>query len=311
MKCSKCSKEAEYEIPYAGLHLCREHFIEFINGKVKREMREQVRFRPDDRILLAISGGKDSMLMMHQIHLIYGNWRNLDILAVTVDEGIGDFRQKCAEVAGEYAKKLGIEYHVIRFKDYIGITTDEVAGVDEELKPCTYCGVFRRKVLNQYAKEVSANYLLLGLNLDDFAQSIVMNVTRGDVERLTRLAPHTKVREGFVPRLAPLRRVLEREVRWYNHAAGVPYYSGRCPYAPMAIRDEYREFLNNLEKRDPAIKFSTLNFYEKLKPRISGETTPLNRCRICGEPTVGEVCKACELTARFEKLRVKKLNGSQ
>jgi len=304
MRCSKCNKEAEYDIPYAGLHLCREHFIEFIDGKVKKEIREQVRFKSDDRVLIAVSGGKDSMLLMHQMHKIFGRWRDFEMLAVTVDEGISDFRQKCAEVAGKYAKELDMEYRVIKFKDYIGLTTEEVAE-DTTLKPCTYCGVFRRKVLNVFAREVGAKYLLLGLNLDDFAQSIVMNVTRGDVERLTRLAPHTKVRDGFVPRLAPLRRVLEREVRWYNHAAGVPYYSGRCPYASLAIRDEYREFLNTLERRDPAVKFSTLNFYEKLMPRLKTEETPLRKCKICGEPTVGEICKACELKLRYEKIKSK------
>ncbi len=302
MKCSKCGREAEYEIPYAGLKLCREHFIEFIDGKVKKEIREQVRFKSDDRVVIAVSGGKDSMLLLHQMHKIFGKWRDFEMIAVTVDEGIGDFRKKCAEVAGQYARELDMEYRVISFRDYIGITTDDVA-IDTELKPCTYCGVFRRNVLNRFAKEVGAGYILLGLNLDDFAQSIVMNVTRGDVERLSRLAPHKTVREGFVPRLAPLRRVLEQEVRWYNHAAGVPYYSGRCPYASLAIRDEYREFLNNLEKRDPAIKFSTLNFYEKLMNRLERKEENLRRCRICGEPTVGEICKACELKMRYERIR--------
>ena len=304
MKCTKCNREAEFFIPYAGIHLCREHFIDFIDKKVKGEIKEQVKFKKDDRILIAVSGGKDSMLLMHEMHKIFGNWRNFEMIAVTVDEGIGNFRKECASVAGEYAKKIDIEHRVITFKEYIGITTDDVAQVDKELKPCTYCGVFRRKVLNMYAKEIGANYLLLGLNLDDFAQSILMNVTRGDVARLARLAPHKKVTKGFVPRLAPLRKVLEEEVREYNRVANVPYYSGRCPYAPLAIRDVYREFLNNLEKRDPAVKFSTLNFFDKIKSYVEDDVKQeLKLCKICGEPTIGEICKACELKLRYEKLK--------
>ncbi len=303
MKCSKCNREAEFQIKYAGINLCREHFVEFVHRKVKTEIKEQVRFNKDDRVIIAVSGGKDSMMLLHEMHSIFGKWHNFEMIAVTVDEGIGDFRVKCSELAHRYARSLDIEHHTVKFKDYIGITTDDVASVDSELKPCTYCGVFRRKVLNVYAKEMSANYLVLGLNLDDFAQSVLMNVTRGDVARLARLAPHKRVHTGFVPRLAPLRRVLESEVRNYNEIMGIPYVNKRCPYAPQAIRDEYRNFLNELEKRDPAVKFSTLNFFDKIRPMVDSEAPQLQPCEICGEPTVGKVCKACELKMRYEKLK--------
>ena len=301
MKCSRCGRDAEFKIRYAGLSLCREHFVEFIDSKVKKEFREQVRFRKGDRILVAVSGGKDSMHLLHQVNKIFGEWRDFEIMAVTVDEGIGDFRKQCAEVAEGYSKSLGIEHKTITFKEYLGLTTEEVAKTDNELAPCTYCGVFRRKVLNVFAKEIEADYVLLGLNLDDFAQSIVMNVTRGDVARLSRLAPHHERVPGFVPRIVPLRRVLEQEIRDYNKIENIPYVRRRCPYASMAIRDVYREFLDNLEKRDPAAKFSTLNFFEKLKPYLSVEREKLHPCKICGEPTVGEICKACELQQRYER----------
>ena len=303
MKCNKCHREADFYIPYAGLHLCKEHFTEFIDMKVKHEIREQIKFRSDDRVLIAVSGGKDSMLLMYQMHKIFGRWRNFEMLSVTVDEGLGDFRQKCAKLAREYASSLDIEHRTITFKKYLDITTDDVAIADKKLKPCTYCGVFRRKILNIYAKEVSAKYILLGLNLDDFAQSVVMNVTRGDVARLARLAPHRRIVEGFVPRLAPLRRVLEEEIKNYNKVVGIPYYNKRCPYAHLAIRDRYRAFLNELEKSDPAVKFSILNFLDKLKLYIEDkEKVKMNRCKLCGEPTIGDICKACELKLRYKKI---------
>ncbi len=303
MKCSKCDKKAITEIRYAGIRLCKEHFFQFIDRKVKREIREQAHFKKDDKILIAVSGGKDSMLTMHQMHKIFGKWKDLELVAVTVDEGIGEFRKECAKIASEYAKELNIEHHTISFKDYIGITTDDVARVEKELKPCTYCGVFRRKVLNQYAKEIDANYLVLGLNLDDMAQSIIMNITRGDTARLSRLSPHTKVRPGFIPRIVPLRRVREEEVRLYVNLANIPYHPGRCPYAPLAVRDVYREFLNSLEERDPAVKFSVLNFFEEIKPYIEEKySAQIHPCKLCGEPTTGEICKACQLKLRYEAM---------
>ncbi len=303
MKCSKCDREAVTEIRYAGIRLCKEHFIEFIDRKVKREIREQAHFKRGDKILIAVSGGKDSMLTLYEMHKIFGRWRDLEILAVTVDEGLGNFRKKCAEIARKYAETLGIHHELITFKDYLGITTDDVARIDKELKPCTYCGVFRRKVLNMYAKEVKANYLVLGLNLDDVAQSIIMNITRGDTARLSRLAPHRKVREGFVPRIIPLRRVREDEVRLYVNLANIPYHPGRCPYAHLAVRDIYRKFLNELEERDPATKFAIINFFDEIKGFIDEKyTAKLHPCKICGEPTTGDICKACELQLRYEKL---------
>jgi len=303
MICSKCDREAITEIRYAGIRLCKDHFVEFIDRKVKREIREQVHFKKDDKILIAVSGGKDSMVTLYHMYKIFHRWEDLELIAVTVDEGIGKFRQECAKIASDYAKKLGIEHRTITFKEYIGITTDDVARVDKELKPCTYCGVFRRKVLNVFAKEIGADYLVLGLNLDDIAQSIIMNITRGDTARLARLAPHTQIRPGFVPRILPLRRVREEEVRLYATIMNIPYHSGRCPYAPLAVRDIYREFLNTLEERDPAVKFSILNFFEEIKPSIEKRySTELRPCKICGEPTTGEICKACQLKLRYEAM---------
>ncbi len=303
MKCTKCEKEAVAEIRYAGTRLCKEHFLEFIDRKVKREIREQAHFKKGDKILIAVSGGKDSMLTLYQMHKIFGKWRDLELVAVTVDEGIGDFRRNCAKVANTYARELGIEHEVITFKEYLEITTDDVARVDKELKPCTYCGVFRRKVLNMYAKEIGANYLILGLNLDDIAQSIIMNITRGDTARLARLAPHKKIREGFIPRIIPLRRVREDEVRLYMNLANIPYYPKRCPYAHLAVRDVYREFLNSLEERDPAVKFAILNFFDEIKEYIEEKySAQLHPCKICGEPTTGDICKACELKLRYESM---------
>ena len=303
MRCSKCDRKAVAEIRYAGIRLCREHFLQFIERKVKHEIRAQVRFEKDDRVLIAVSGGKDSMLTLYFMEKIFGKWREFEMLSVTIDEGIGDFRRKCAEVARNFSKSLGIEHRTITFREYIGITTDDVAHVDQELKPCTYCGVFRRKVLNLYAKEVEAKYLILGLNLDDIAQSIIMNVTRGDLSRLARLSPHKKIKEGFIPRILPLRRVLEDEVRSYVKMAKIPYYASRCPYAPLAIRDVYRGFLNSLEKRDPAVKFSTLKFFDELKPLLEKKySQEMRPCKICGELTIQEICKACQLKLRYENL---------
>ncbi len=307
MKCDKCGKDAVTFIKYAGIALCKEHFLQFIDRKIKREFREQVRFKKDDRVVIAVSGGKDSMLVLHEMHRIFGNWKNFEMIAVTVDEGVANEREQAIKIASEYSKKLGIEYRVIHFSDFIGVRLEDVVSKDHEIKPCTYCGVWRRKVLNEFARSINANYLVLGTNLDDVAQSIIMNVTRGDTARLLRLAPHKKIRKSFIPRIIPLRRVLEKEVKLYVTLAEIPHYSKRCPYAVHDIRNKYREFLNDLEKTDPSVKFAVVNFYDEIKPLLEKEYghMEMNACKICGEPTPGTICKSCQLLERYRTLALK------
>ena len=150
--------------------------------------------------------------------------------------------------------------------------------------------------MNDEARKIGAKYLATGHNLDDMAQSVMMNFVRGDVERLARLGPHTKVQPGLIPRFLPLRMIPEKETLLYAMVSGLEYWDGECPDWTEALRNQYRDIVDELEDRTPGARYSILSSYDTLRPMLSREypQSNLHFCE-CGEPTVGKRCKSCEL----------------
>ena len=227
--CSKCSKPAVTFIRYSGNHLCEGHFLEFFDKRVKKDMRKQSVFKADTKVAVALSGGKDSTVATWLLDDIISKRRDMELHAITVDEGIEGYRPESLKMAKEFCESRDIPHHVVTFKDTVGWTMDEIAKQDPETIPCTYCGVFRRKALNSKAREIGADYLATGLNLDDTAQSVLMNFARGDIEKLARMGPHTKVQRDLIPRIQPLRTIPEKEVYLFSMLKGIKIHNAECP----------------------------------------------------------------------------------
>lgn len=305
MKCSRCNRDAVIFVRYNGEHLCREHFIEFLETRVKHELRRQIDLESGDRIVVGVSGGKDSTTTAYLLKKILSHRNDIEIIAVTIDEGIEGYRNIALEKLVPYMKKIGIEHRIYRFKDFFDYSIDEIAKIDHELIPCTYCGVFRRNLLNIAARELNADYVATGLNLDDTAQSIIMNFVRGDLDRLARLGPHTIIKEDLVPRIQPLRKIPEKEVLLYAILNNIDFYHGTCPYAELALRNQFRSAIDNWENRSPGSRHAILSVYDQMREMLMEKYKDfkLNRCEICGEPTVGRICKSCELRLRLKDLQ--------
>lgn len=267
-----------------------------MESRVKREIRRQLPIRGPLTVAVALSGGKDSSVTLALLNKILGERRDVEVQAISVDEGIRGYRPPSLDKARELTRSLGVPHHVISFREEFGTDMDAIAPVTGEKSPCTYCGVLRRRCLNRVAKEIGATVIATGLNLDDTVQSIMMNFTRGDMERLARLGPHHKVQTGLVPRVQPLRTIPEKESYLYAILEGLPFSDDECPYSDPALRNDYRQMIDRLEDRSPGSKFSILASYDTLAPLLRGSFPPadLNKCE-CGEPSLGPRCKACEL----------------
>lgn len=291
-------------IRYSGQHLCANHFLDFTERRVKKELRRQLNLEKEVTIAIAISGGKDSSVTTYLLSRILGKRPTIHLAAITADEGIAGYRPDGIESSSELCKGLDIPHHVISYKDALGWTMDRVVKVDPKTIPCSYCGVFRRYALNKKARELHADYLATGLNLDDTAQSILMNVARGDMERMARLGPHAKVQEDMIPRLQPLRLVPEKESYLYAMLRGVKFHDATCPYSDRAVRGLFRDTLNKLEESIPGTRHSLLSSFDQMRPWLDKEFSgvKVRRCRECGEPAMNEVCKACELVEKLEGL---------
>jgi len=298
VRCSSCSAPAVIDQPYRGAHACARHLAASVEERYRRAMHRQLpRFR-GGTVAVALSGGKDSSVALRLAHRYFDRRPTVRLVAVTVDEGIAGYRPGTVEAARTLAGSLQVEHRVVRVQDAVGTTIDREA-TDRDAPPCSYCGVWRRQLLNRAAREEGADVLVLGFNLDDLAQTVLMNLVRGDLDRLARMAPHRVRQPGLIPRVAPLADVPEREVYLYARLAGLPFDHAECPYAGRALRNRFREVVWDLEEAQPGTRQSLLTTHARLVDlllREEGSGAPA-RCRACGEPSSGELCRACEFLA--------------
>jgi uncharacterized protein (TIGR00269 family) len=288
--------------PYSGEKLCAKCFCQSIEDKVRATIAKYDMFKLDDKIMVAVSGGKDSITLLYILAKIEKNFPKARLCAVTVDEGIEGYRDEALNFATENCRKLGVEHVLISFKDLYGVKLDELVQIIRDKKngitPCAYCGVLRRRALNLAARKAGVNKLATAHNLDDEAQTIMLNMIRGEALRLARVKPVLNERHPkFVQRVKPFTEVPEREIAFYAYLRKIKFQGVPCPYASTALRSDLRTMLNRLEEKHAGIKFTLLKSAEKIRPALERitEKSKLHSCKICEEPTIGDVCKTCKM----------------
>jgi uncharacterized protein (TIGR00269 family) len=293
VRCSTCPQPAVVDTPYRGGHLCSAHLRLSVEERFRREMHRQLPRFGRGTVAVALSGGKDSATALALAHRYFQRRPTVRLAAISVDEGIERYRPATLAAAAKLTRQLGVEHVIVP----AGARTDDLATELPGLPPCSFCGVLRRQALNRAARELGAEALVLGFNLDDLAQTVLMNLVHGDLDRLVRMAPHRRRWDGLVPRLAPLAGVPEREVFLYAREAGLPFDHGECPHAGRAQRNRFREIVWQLEEDQPGTRQALLRTHEQLVERWLGsdDLGSPGRCRGCGEPASSELCRACEL----------------
>lgn len=278
------------------MYLCERHLIEDVTRKVKRDLRKYNIKR--GRIAVALSGGKDSTALLYLLHTIFAPNRHIKIIAITIDEGIRDYREKTIRNAVNLTSDLGIQHTIISFKETYGKPLDDLIK-DSDQPPCSTCGVLRKNLLNKTARELGADHLAIGHNLDDEAQTILTNYLRGDIKRLVRLS-YRRTQPGLIPRIKPLRHIPEDEVTVYARAVGLPICPKACPYMSTAYRLGVRISLNEFEEKHPGTKYAIVRGFDRTVDTLSTIYPPaaLVPCGICGEPCGGGLCQACKLLSR-------------
>ncbi|NHW45124.1 MAG: TIGR00269 family protein [Candidatus Verstraetearchaeota archaeon] len=250
--------------------------------------------------MIAISGGKDSQVLATIIAKVEKDFPGATLSALIVDEGVPGYRDFGLRRSKELCDELGIELTTTSFKELFGYSLPEIVSIAEQkgvsLGACTFCGILRRRAINVKAKELGATKVATGHNLDDEAQTALMNLLRGDVVRLLRLGPKP-VEEfpGFVPRVKPLRYIPEKETTLYAYFKGYPLYEVECPYVRESMRDEIRSILNEIEGRHPGTKYAIVRAADRLSAMGASLKVRVGSCKYCGEPTSRDVCRACEL----------------
>ncbi len=265
-------------------------------------------FKFDDKIAVAVSGGKDSASLLYILAMFERKYPKAQLIAVTIDEGIQGYRDEALKLAVDNCRRLDIEHHVISFKELYGHTLDQIVGRlrhndNNGLAPCAYCGVLRRKALNIAARKLGVNKIATAHTLDDETQTILMNIFRGDVSLMAKVKPITdEVHPKLIQRIKPFCEIPERETALYSYIKGISFQEEPCPYASDALRNDARRMINDLEKKHPGIKFAVLKFVEKIRPtlKLMLGKEDLKECVACGEPTTNMLCRTCQIQSQME-----------
>ncbi|WP_247729475.1 tRNA 2-thiolation protein NcsA [Halovivax limisalsi] len=316
MECDRCDAEAVMHAAYSGAHLCDDHLRKSIEKRVRRRVRrdglvsQEASPENPQTWVIGLSGGKDSVVLTHILHETFAADPRIELVGLTIHEGIEGYRDKSVAACVELADELGIAHELVTYEDEYGVQMDDVVEDDpENMAACAYCGVFRRDALSRYAEELGADLLLTGHNLDDEAQTALMNVLEGDVAQIAKhfdasLGPleDRADQDDFVARAKPLRDVPEKEVALYAHLADLPAHITECPHASEAYRGEIQELLYELEENHPGTRHSIMAGYEELADiaadHYGGESSvELTECPQCGSTTsaAGDRCRKCAL----------------
>jgi len=304
-QCVECRKKAVVFMGYGPHSFCKEHFLHFFEKRVRKTVRENRLVKGREKIVVAYSGGKDSAVTLFVLNKIFGKSNKIE--ALLIDEGIPKYRNKALEIAEANCRKWKIPFKRFSFEKEFGFSMVEVmrkTGPKKALgSTCAYCGVLRRQLMNKHAREMNAGKLATGHNLDDEAQSVLMNVMDADLARFFRLGPIIGSSKKMVPRIKPLYHSPEKEIIAFAKLSGIKYFEQKCcPFKWQAKRNDFRQMVEGFEAKYPGTMFSVVKFLKQVKEtngkKAGGET--FGACEKCGEPCAQKICKACKMVEKIK-----------
>ncbi len=297
-KCD-CGKVAFTQLNDPLKLICRICFSNYIQDKVRRTVNRYRMLAEGDHIAIGLSGGKDSTVLLDVMIKLQKVHPLSQITVISIDEGISGYRENALRIAQLNAEKNNKKIVVTSFEEQFGYSLDDLVQKAHTQnfgqKPCSICGKLRRRALNNSSRAIGATKLATGHNLDDEAQTCLLNFLRGDSIRFKRMT-RTPVQKHpqLIPRIKPLVEITEREIQLYAIAQNIDYHDEDCPYAMTAMRNDVRSFLiSQEEKRSNTLK-SILRFHDRLfSTKSETEDMKLDLCQICKEPTNAEICNVC------------------
>ncbi|MDQ7082814.1 MAG: TIGR00269 family protein [Aquificota bacterium] len=299
MRCRVCGKKPVIYMPHHRLALCGEDFISWFERYTQKTIKEFRMFTEEDRILVAVSGGKDSLAL----------WRVLRKLGYEADGlyihlGIGEYSERSREKVERFAEDLGAKLIVVDLKE-------EMGGIPELEKitsreACSVCGLVKRYNFNKVAKDHGYTVVATGHNLDDEASSLLANVIQWNMKYLGRKFPVLEEEEGFVRKVKPFCRFTEKETALYSILNGIDFIEEECPYSEDATSLFFKDVLNRIEERFPGTKQRFyLEYLRKVYPRFrESKEGKLRPCRVCGEPSPADICSVCRLKEKLKGVKM-------
>ena len=292
MKCRKCGGAAALELRRHNAAFCSPHFLEFFRKQVAEAVHRHHMFTRDEKIMVAVSGGKDSLALWDV--LIEDGYQTAGLY---LDLGIFDYSKESKAKCEAFAASRGLTLHIERVADAVGAPIPVVQQATRR-PTCSACGLSKRYLMNRAALQHGYPVVATGHNLDDEAATLFGSVMHWQTDALPRQSPAlASTHPKLVRRVKPLYRLSELETAAFAFLRGIDYIVEECPFAKGATSIAHKQVLDRLEEASPGSKHNFLfGFLEKARPAFEKiENVELLECTSCGQVTTGAICAFCKL----------------
>ena len=292
MKCKKCSSTSVIKLRQHNVSYCEYHFNEYFEKRVEKTIIKYGMCKPEDRILVAVSGGKDSSVLLYVLDKMGYRVDGVFVDTGTVTPPHEELKQLQDLIRGQV--------YYLDIRDYfLGLTIPEVSKILRR-STCSVCGTARRYILNRYALIAGYNVLAMGHNLDDECAVLLGNVLNWHIGYLSRQKPVLhKTHPGFVKKIKPLVLLTEREIYAYALLNHIPCSKENCPFSKNASSLRYKSGINKVERYHPGTKLRFYTEFVKKSP-FEPEKVTIKSCSVCGYPTTEDICAFCRMKARVK-----------
>ncbi|XP_013386470.1 cytoplasmic tRNA 2-thiolation protein 1-like [Lingula anatina] len=285
-----------------GDALCKDCFFWAFEEEVHKTIIDANLFSPGEVVAIGASGGKDSTVLAYTLKTLNERYDyKLDLILLSVDEGITGYRDDSLETVKRNQQQYELPLKIISYKELYGWTMDDIVKQVGLKNNCTFCGVFRRQALDRGAMLLKVDKIVTGHNADDIAETVIMNILRGDIARLKRCTAITTGADGALPRCKPFKYTYEKEIVMYAYFKKLDYFSTECIYSPNAYRGHARTYIKDLEAIRPSSIIDIIHSGECMAVKKEVKLPVQGTCSRCGYISSQEVCKACVLLEGLNK----------
>ncbi|RLE81745.1 MAG: hypothetical protein DRJ52_03505 [Thermoprotei archaeon] len=296
-KCIVCKKEAVVRVDYARVYFCSVHFDKHFVKKVERTIKAHKMFRKGDRILVGVSGGKDSIALLHVLKRLQKKFQ-YELLPLFIDLGIGNFSQESREICEKICEQLSLELTVVSLRAEYGFSLRDAVRLTKR-PPCSVCGLIKRHILSEYSIELKASKIATGHTLVDEAAFLFNILAQPDLLLLLKRSPVVPSLGNLPPKVKPLYRVYDYETQAYVTIHKLDYVKSKCPYSIGATSLKTKSILELIEAAKPGYLLNFIKgWYKVILPAICQDTKSgmkVLRCAECGLPARSEICSFCRL----------------
>lgn len=303
--CALCQNaRAIVKRPKTGQQICKDCFFYVFETEVHNTITEAKLFKHGDRVAIGASGGKDSTVLAYVMKTLNDRYSyGLELFLLSIDEGITGYRDDSLETVKRNQQQYDMPLKILSYDELYGWTMDRIVSTIGKKNNCTFCGVFRRQALDRGASALNVDHIVTGHNADDIAETVLMNIMRGDIARLGRCTSICTQGEDTIRRSKPFKHAYEKEIVMYAYFKKLDYFSTECIYSPDAYRGHARTFLKDLEAARPSAIIDIIHSGEafEVKDEVKATQKAQQTCKRCGYMSSNDLCKACTLLEGLER----------